>query len=82
MCHSSAGGHDSLSDPEDVRLLLAALPPHLVSHTHIPDYAHLDFGCVTDSVFLGAGLLLQPDLQCALLFLNNSVDYVRMVLAR
>eukprot|EP00199_Chlamydomonas_sp_CCMP681_P000452 CAMPEP_0119105146 /NCGR_PEP_ID=MMETSP1180-20130426/3189_1 /TAXON_ID=3052 ORGANISM="Chlamydomonas cf sp, Strain CCMP681" /NCGR_SAMPLE_ID=MMETSP1180 /ASSEMBLY_ACC=CAM_ASM_000741 /LENGTH=472 /DNA_ID=CAMNT_0007090129 /DNA_START=54 /DNA_END=1472 /DNA_ORIENTATION=- len=44
------GGADALSDPEDVQLLLAALPPRVViGHSHYENYAHLDFGLGSDA---------------------------------
>lgn len=38
------GGVDQLASPADTALLLEALPSGtVVSHTHLPDYEHLDF---------------------------------------
>ncbi|KAL6752231.1 Alpha/Beta hydrolase protein [Haematococcus lacustris] len=44
------GGRDSLSDFDDVSLLVEALPEQmLIAHVHLPHYAHLDFGLGSDT---------------------------------
>ena len=51
-----SGGHDTLSDPEDVALLMAKLK-NLVYYKKLEEYNHVDF--VTA---LNANVLLYPDL--------------------